>query len=415
MQRDAFIAWARNFLQASDGFFNTRELARIGSASGALTADEAARMEGHSIMPPWFVEGFTSGTTKNPSSSAQPRVTVAGNTLTYKEAIPLGQTISPPVFDHRRGSSPAVKVFSGHGGTFILQNFMKATFLDDGYIPELTDLRNSWAWPLFCARSPTRLTGRTFVCVVEGSAVFSHWLFDTLPRFELARIFGYPYSKIDNFVVATSHTNFHREAMSVFGVDNSKILTRVEIGPVLFCDEFVAVSDVRHAFFAENWLYELIQDRFIPNLRVAEPWRRIFISRSKASRRRLINESELYSILDKWNFSVIHAEELTITETAKLLLEASHIVAPHGAGLANVAFANDKAKVLEIYGAHISTEFWKICATRGLGYYCLQANDVQGKPFAEDLLNKMGFFDRNATDMHLAVSEFDAAMASFMA
>jgi len=74
--------------------------------------------------------------------------------------------------------------------------------------------------------------------------------------------------------------------------------------------------------------------------------RKIYVSRNKANTRRLINAEKLLMALKGWETVIL--EDMSIEEQVKCFAEASHIVAPHGAGLTNLVWCEPKTKVIEI-------------------------------------------------------------------
>ncbi|HEY4652392.1 MAG TPA: glycosyltransferase family 61 protein, partial [Pontibacter sp.] len=96
------------------------------------------------------------------------------------------------------------------------------------------------------------------------------------------------------------------------------------------------------------------------------PKKRIYISRSKAKTRRVLNEQELLPLLANYNFEVVRAEELTYQEQVQLFYTAEVVVAPHGAGLTNLLFAQN-CKLLEFHPSNlIKTHYFLLC--KGLGF-----------------------------------------------
>jgi len=75
---------------------------------------------------------------------------------------------------------------------------------------------------------------------------------------------------------------------------------------------------------------------------------RVYISRSGAGRRRIVNEDEVTSILRGFGFEMIRAEELSFEEQVRICSRARYIVANHGAGLTNMLFMQEGGSVLEL-------------------------------------------------------------------
>lgn len=74
--------------------------------------------------------------------------------------------------------------------------------------------------------------------------------------------------------------------------------------------------------------------------------RRIYLTREDAAHKKVLNEYAVFELLKKYGFIKIKFENLTVAEQIRLMSETDIIVAPHGAGLANVIFGDD-LKVIE--------------------------------------------------------------------
>ncbi|MFN8416236.1 MAG: glycosyltransferase family 61 protein [Cytophagaceae bacterium] len=76
--------------------------------------------------------------------------------------------------------------------------------------------------------------------------------------------------------------------------------------------------------------------------------RRIYVSRSQARYRKIINEAELIPILKEYGYEIIYAEQITLKEQIAIFSQANFIVSMHGAALTNMIYMNEGAAVLEI-------------------------------------------------------------------
>jgi len=112
------------------------------------------------------------------------------------------------------------------------------------------------------------------------------------------------------------------------------------------------------------WLRQKIWQGY--NVHRANRKRRIYISRANARTRRVLNEAELLPILARYDFEIFRAEELSYQQQVQLFYEAEAVVAPHGAGLTNLLFA-EQCQVLEFHPANqIKTHYFLLC--KGLGF-----------------------------------------------
>jgi hypothetical protein len=106
---------------------------------------------------------------------------------------------------------------------------------------------------------------------------------------------------------------------------------------------------------------------------------RIYISRRKAAKRKILNEPELEPILVKHNFKIIHAEDLTYQQQVQFFYQAKYIVAPHGAGLTNMLFSQN-CSILEMQaGDVIKTHYFLAAKSLGHTYEYLLGSPSDAK------------------------------------
>lgn len=95
--------------------------------------------------------------------------------------------------------------------------------------------------------------------------------------------------------------------------------------------------------------------------------RHVYISRADADRRRVRNRDEMLESLAADGFEQYTLSSLSFADQIRLFLEADVVVAPHGAGFANLAFASDCA-VVELFGAKVKPTYWLLAGALGLEY-----------------------------------------------
>jgi capsular polysaccharide biosynthesis protein len=77
-------------------------------------------------------------------------------------------------------------------------------------------------------------------------------------------------------------------------------------------------------------------------------WRRLYINRSDARKRRIVNEAEIWPLFQARGFESVAAATLSFKEQIALFAEAAVVAGPHGAGFANMLFAPEGARLIEI-------------------------------------------------------------------
>lgn len=74
--------------------------------------------------------------------------------------------------------------------------------------------------------------------------------------------------------------------------------------------------------------------------------RKIFLTRRDAENRNITNQEQLLMALKGWE--TVTLEGLSMAEQVKLFKEASHVLAPHGAGLVNTIWCQPGTKIFEL-------------------------------------------------------------------
>lgn len=133
--------------------------------------------------------------------------------------------------------------------------------------------------------------------------------------------------------------------------------------------------------------------------------RKIFISRSKAALRKIQNESELIPLLKKYEYELIHSEDLSFEDQVKIFSGCQALISIHGAGLTNCIFMPEGGFVFEIYRKmDHNKDVMNLCyyrMTRALSLnYVVQFADVVNTyenvtPDRQDLIIDVTEFEKN--------------------
>lgn len=107
--------------------------------------------------------------------------------------------------------------------------------------------------------------------------------------------------------------------------------------------------------------------------------RDFYISR-RGSRRSFRNDDHVERKFTEAGITIVHLEDFRFLDQVRLFANARTIIGPHGAGLANVVFSPESAKVVEIAPANQSIQcFEVICLSVGCDYerYTIQGSIKQ--------------------------------------
>lgn len=145
---------------------------------------------------------------------------------------------------------------------------------------------------------------------------------------------------------------------------------------------------------ATNWVSEQTK----ANLPEATPTfeaPRIYITRKNAKLRRVINETAVIEHLSRFDFQVFELENLTFAEQVNLFSQAEWVIAPHGAGFANLIHSNEIRMIEFFEPGYINPCFYRLACGKNFAYGFL-VGEASGKDILVDvgqlaiLMQKMG-------------------------
>ena len=216
-------------------------------------------------------------------------------------------------------------------------------------------------------REPEPVRGSTAVVAVNLGAGYCHWLLEELPRVLMLE------KGAAGSVVAHMTEPFAREAWAWRG--GSERVIAVRRAGHLACGPLVVPSLADAPGEPTGSVVERVREfadglgRGATGAVGAACGERIYVTREKAKRRRVANEGALWAELAPRGFARVALEELSWAEQIAVFRAARVIVAPHGAGLANLVFCEPGTRVVELVNrAYFNPVFWRLAALRGLDY-----------------------------------------------
>lgn len=134
---------------------------------------------------------------------------------------------------------------------------------------------------------------------------------------------------------------------------------------------------------------------------------RIYISREKAQRKKIVNECDFESLLTKFNFKIINNEDYSFWEQVAIYSKAKYLISIHGSGLTNMLFMCENSSVLEFH-KRITNEkdwhsraFWYQADALDFNYYqqVCDPTDIMSDYFNANLIVDITTFEKNLKEM----------------
>lgn len=282
-------------------------------------------------------------------------------------------------------------------GSFLLETSLgRRDRLEQSLLAEPSLLRRAlWRQSELGAPSADDQHLETVCSLVDGClGGYSHWVLTALPRLEGLRRWEERTGERATILVPDDASSWVLESLEFFGYGPDRIATWNGEPTTV---KGLVVPSVRspeqpRSAYAHRFTYDLSYKLTSP---AACRWlqsaareaassrrsessselescptdrgRRVYISRADADRRRVRNRDELLESLAANGFEQYTLSSLSFADQVHLFLEADIVVAPHGAGFANLAFASD-CTVVELFGSKIKPTYWLLAGALGLEY-----------------------------------------------
>ncbi|MCM3269664.1 glycosyltransferase family 61 protein [Paenibacillus elgii] len=201
-----------------------------------------------------------------------------------------------------------------------------------------------------------------------ASKNYYHWLLEAIARFHLLQMTRI---EIDKYIVNHLWLPFQLQTLAACGIPAEKIIQPYDLFH-LQARELIVPSYVN---LPNSWSCNYVRNLLLPHMAMQnEPgYERIYIRRN--SYRRVMNEQEIFSLLEKYGFKSIELELLPLDRQIRLFYSAKIIVAPHGAGLANLVFCNPGTSIIELFTpSFMEPHYWLLSRLMHLDYNMIIGN-----------------------------------------
>ena len=190
----------------------------------------------------------------------------------------------------------------------------------------------------------------------SGHNNYAHWMLDILPKLKLL-LSKLSIDEIQN-IYFTKLKKYQYNSIGFFGLKSIKIIDPKNFRHVK-ADNIISVS--HPYYFKKTWFYAqsnlpswiirfLRNDMSKKEKKKKIGYKKIFIDRSDSSQNhcKLINNNEVIKFLKTKKYKCVKLTKFTLQDQISIFKNCSTIIAPHGAGLTNIAFSRKRTKVIEI-------------------------------------------------------------------
>jgi capsular polysaccharide biosynthesis protein len=211
--------------------------------------------------------------------------------------------------------------------------------------------------------------------------------------------------KVDKILINYDRLDFQLETLSRMGIGEDKLINCIkDIHYHISADELYVPSYPNEHGTVNPWVCQAAKDIFGTGAQGPAMPRRLYISRSRAVGRRIVNEEEVFSYLqDEYGFERIYSEDFSMGDKVRLFGQAECIAAPHGGGVTNIIFSGAGGKVLDIFPpGDFDTFFWSMANSNKMEYYYLFGKGEMPSPEND--------FMRRNVDIDVDMERFEALM-----
>lgn len=199
--------------------------------------------------------------------------------------------------------------------------------------------------------APRRIKGPVLAVCGFYHQTYSHWLIDILPKLWALRWLEAAGLRDATVALPDPLSAKQREMLRLLGVDEERIAL-IKREEWVVADHLLVPSrpSRMYDFIAPEafQIYDELAERALAEtpVDVSRLPRRIYAAREAAAgRRRLLNEDEIVTVLERAGYAPVEFKDLSVAEEIALFRNAEAIAAPHGSALAGIAFMRPGARV----------------------------------------------------------------------
>jgi capsular polysaccharide biosynthesis protein len=212
----------------------------------------------------------------------------------------------------------------------------------------------------------------------QHSSNYFHWYFDSLAKLEGLDYIEGGWSRF-KFIVNQKPSIWQKESLKLLGIDDDKIIYTNK-RPVMV-NNLLMLSPRRVPFKFSKVNTEWLRKRLLSSFKISKKkaGRKIFINRKNTEGRCITNIDEAISVFQEHGFEVVFTHEFDMSERVGLFQNSRIIAGIHGAGMANMMWAQNPM-ILEIFSDKYQADLFALSGALGFNYCSLKGKiEKKGK------------------------------------
>ena len=214
------------------------------------------------------------------------------------------------------------------------------------------------------------------ICFDYWSIGYYHWICECLPRIFIAS------KQMQNAIVVLPESykrDYIQTSLQLLGIKTINYFSNnnyIHCNSVFITDKLCPSGDIEI-----NTIKELIKEIKLNYTAIStvtsHKW--VYVSRKKATKRKISNELEVEKLLVNLGFEIICFEDYTFSEQINLLKNTELMISPHGANLTNMLFMPQQSSVIELRRQDNDGRnfYFSLSAVNNQNYYYLKCNYIE--------------------------------------
>jgi|GEM_PF-4574991 len=198
-----------------------------------------------------------------------------------------------------------------------------------------------------------------------GNAYY-HWMMESLPRLWLLQQHQQATGQTIPVLLSEPLPDFAQETLKLFGIEDMLFWTATHgVAQNLLLPMAINGTGIPSPYVMRQVSQQLqVAIGDLPEFDCP----RIYISRKNSHKRRIINEDEVMTLLEKHGFVSFTLEDMTLAEQIALFKQADIVIGAHGAGFSN-CIHSENITLLEFFEpSYINLCFYRLAGGYGFKY-----------------------------------------------